>query len=113
MSVAGTWTAELSGTYQSVYAGHAIFNIAPRGIVSFALAKEPLKNNATITLSLTDPFNLQQSRAASQYGSVFLDVYSHWDNRRTGGVIDVPVQKGKRNCHSKKPESSERASKKG
>lgn len=103
LKFAGTWTAEVSGTYQGRMLENAIYTMAPRGVVSFALAKQLLKNNATITLNLTDPFNLQQSHAISQYGDVYLDVHSHWDNRRIGLSLMYRFKKGKAGANRKTP----------
>lgn len=104
---ATTWTAEITGSYQSQTLENAIYNIAPRGVLSFALAKQLLNNNATITLNVIDPCNFQMSHSRSLYGNINLDVLSHWDNRRVSLSFIYRFKKGKAEISAKSNKSVE------
>jgi hypothetical protein len=85
---------ELSGFYR----GKTIEGVLvsePMGVVNFAVAKNLLKNKASLKLNFRDFLDIQQFRGYSQYQNIDVHIHNEWDNRVINLSFTYRFAKGK------------------
>lgn len=92
---AKTWSAEITGSYTSRVLEGGIYRIDPRSVVSFAFAKQIMKDKGTIRLNIIDPFDLAFSHSKTRYDDIDIEIISHWDNTRVNVAFSYRFKKGK------------------
>ena len=74
------WSMELSGYFNSKAVYGTIVGL-PQGSMDFAVAKNMLKDKATLKLNFRDFLGLQQWRGYSRYQNIDVNINNHWDSR--------------------------------
>ena len=78
------WSAEANGFYNSKGLVSGLIVAEPMENLSFAVAKQVLKDKGTLKLNLRDPFYIMHFSGYSKFSNINFNVLSHWDNRRIG-----------------------------
>lgn len=83
---AGTWTAELSGWFNS-NPSEGLLIARPMGAVNAALAKQIMKKKATVKLGIRDIFRSSNFSGYSRYADVDIDVAN--DRKRDNRQVNI------------------------
>ncbi|MFI5151763.1 MAG: TonB-dependent receptor domain-containing protein [Chitinophagales bacterium] len=78
------WSAEANGFYNSKALWSGLIVAEPMENISFAVAKQILKDKGTLKLNLRDPFYIMHFSGYTKFSNIDFNVLNHWDNRRIG-----------------------------
>ncbi len=82
LKIGKTWTAELSGFYNSPSIWQGTFKSKAMGGVDGGVQKTILKGKGTIKATLTDVFNTMQWAGRSNFASQYLRVSGKWESQQ-------------------------------
>ena len=88
------WNLELSGFYRSRMI-EGVFVAKPMGVANFAVAKNMLKDKATLKVNFQDFLDIQEFRGYSKYQNIDITVHNQWDNRVVNVTFTYRFSKGK------------------
>lgn len=100
------WSFELSGFYRGKTI-EGVLVAEPMGVVNFAVAKNMLKNKASLKLNFRDFLDIQEFRGYSRYQNVDVHIHNQWDNRVVSISFTYRFAKGKVENNNRHDSSAE------
>lgn len=100
------WSFELSGFYRSKMVEGTIV-MKPMGVVSFGVAKNMLKDKASLKLNVRDFLDIQQFNGYSRYQNIDVTIHNEWDNRVVNLTFTYRFSKGKVENNKQRKSSAE------